>query len=313
MPAKVGITCGGDFWSDEDIRSVEDLGFDSFWTGEHIVYHRPILEAVTVLTRAAALTKRIKVGPATLILPLRHPTMVAKQFSSLDVMSGGRVLLTVGVGGDYPREFQACGVPIKERGRRTQEGIEIIKKYWAGERFDYNGKIFQLEDVNMLPEPVTPGGPPIWVSGRQDAPMRRAATIGDGWHPYMYTPERCKDSFAKVVEFAGEAGRELPQDYTFACFIYTALYDDIDEARQWGIKELSYRYEQDFTDLVDKYCAYGPAERVTDYLAKYIEAGCNYLILAPIMPPEKREEHLERLAHEVMPELNKIEPTRVIS
>ena len=311
MPAKFGVSCGGDIWSAEDIRAVEELGFDSYWTGEHIVYHRPILEAVTVLTRAAALTERIKVGPATLILPLRHPTIVAKQFLSLDVLSQGRVLLTVGVGGDYPREFQACGVPVKERGRRTQEAIEILKKYWSGERFDYDGKIFKLEDVDMLPKPVTPGGPPIWVSGRQDPPMRRAATIGDGWNPYMYTADRCKESFATVKEFADEAGRTLPKDYTFACFIYVALFDDEKEARAWGVKELSYRYDQDFSDLVDKYCGYGSPERVKDYLARYIEAGCNYIILAPIMPPDNRRAHLERLAHEVLPDLNKIEPLKI--
>ncbi|MEX0922450.1 MAG: LLM class flavin-dependent oxidoreductase [Rhodovibrionaceae bacterium] len=312
MQAKIGVSCGGDHWSAEDIRAVEELDYDSFWTGEHIVYHRPILEAVTVLTRAAALTSRIKVGPATLILPLRHPTMAAKQFSSLDVLSEGRVLLTVGVGGDYPREFQACGVPVKERGQRTQEAIEIMKRYWTEDRFDYQGKIFNLEDVNMLPKPVTPGGPPIWVSGRQDAPMRRAATIGDGWHPYMYTADRCHTSFHQVKEFAEEAGRTLPKDYTFACFIYVSLGDDEQAARQRGIEELSYRYDQDFSELVDKYCAYGSSARVADYLAKYIEAGANYLILAPIMPPDQRRSHLEQLATEVVPELNKIAPGKII-
>lgn len=312
MQAKIGVSCGGDHWSAEDIRAVEELDYDSFWTGEHIVYHRPILESVTVLTRAAALTSRIKVGPATLILPLRHPTMVAKQFSSLDVLSEGRVLLTVGVGGDYPREFQACDVPVKERGQRTQEAIEIMKRYWTEDRFDYHGKIFNLEDVNMLPKPVTPGGPPIWVSGRQDAPMRRAATIGDGWHPYMYTADRCHTSFHQVKEFAEEAGRSLPKDYTFACFIYVSLGDDEQEARKRGIEELSYRYDQDFSELVDKYCAYGSSARVADYLAKYIEAGANYLILAPIMPPDQRRSHLERLATEVVPELNKIAPGKII-
>lgn len=312
MQAKIGVSCGGDHWSAEDIRAVEEFEFDSFWTGEHIVYHRPILEAVTVLTHAAALTTKIKVGPATLILPLRHPTIVAKQFSSLDVLSKGRVLLTVGVGGDYPREFEACGVPVKERGQRTQEAIEIMKRYWSGERFDYQGKIFDIKDANMLPTPVTPGGPPIWVSGRQEAPMRRAATIGDGWHPYMYTADRCHTSFHQVKEFAEEAGRELPQDYTFACFIYVSLHDDEKEARERGVKELSYRYDQDFSELVDKYCAYGSSARVVDYLSKYIEAGANYLILAPIMPPDQRRSHLERLATEVVPELNKIAPGKII-
>lgn len=311
MPAKIGVTCGGDQWSLDDIRAVEEFGFDSFWTGEHIVYHRPILEAVTVLSTAAAVTSRIKIGPATLILPLRHPTIVAKQFSCLDVLSGGRVLLTVGVGGDYPREFEACGVPVKERGRRSQEAIEIMKKYWTGEPFDYDGKIFQLKDANMLPRPVN-GDIPVWVSGRQDAPMRRAATIGDGWNPYMYSADRCRASFEQVKAFAEEAGRDLPKDFTFACFIYIAMYDDVEEARAQGVKELTYRYDQDFSELVDKYCGYGPPARIVDYLAKYIEAGTNYLILAPIMPPDRRREHLERLASEVVPELERITPHQVI-
>lgn len=306
MKAKFGITCGGDFWSDDDIRAVEKHGFDSFWTGEHIVYHRPILDAVTVLTRAAAITTRIKIGPATLILPLRHPTIIAKEFGSLDVMSGGRVLLTVGVGGDYPREFAACGIPMKERGQRTQEAIEIMKKYWAGGRFDYDGKIFKLVDVDMLPEPVTPGGPPIWVSGRQAAPMRRAATIGDGWHPYMYTPVMCRESFDKVKQFADDAGRELPKDFVFACFIYVSLDDDEQVARRRGVEEMTYRYEQDFSKLVDKYCAYGSPQKVVDALSAFIEAGVNYLILAPITPPEERDEHLERLSRQVIPHLEKV-------
>lgn len=312
MPAKFGVTCGGDHWAPEDIRAVEDLGFDSYWVGEHIVYHRPILEAVTNLTYAATLTSRVKIGPATLILPLRHPTMVAKQFASLDVLSHGRVTLTVGVGGDYPREFDACEVPMKERGRRTTEAIEIIRKYWSGERFDYDGKIFHLKDVDMLPLPVQPGGPPIWVSGRQEGPMRRAATLGDGWHPYMFTADQCRDSFVKVKEYAEEAGRTLPEDYVWAVFIYVSLFDDVDEAREYGIKEMTYRYDQDFSDLVDKYCAYGPPAKVVDDLAAYIEAGVNYFILAPIMPPDSRREHLQRLAQEVIPSLEKIVPGRIL-
>lgn len=312
MPAKFGVSCGGDLWEPDQIRAVEEYGFDSFWTGEHIVYHRPILEAVTMLTYAATLTSRIKIGPATLILPLRHPTIVAKQFSSLDVISKGRVILTVGVGGDYPREFAGCGVPVKERGQRSSEAIEIIRKYWTGERFDYNGKIFQLEDVDMLPTPVQPGGPPIWVSGRQEAPMRRAALMGDGWHPYMYTPEKCRESFSMVKEAAREGGRTLPDDYVFAVFIYVSIDDDAARAREFTVSELKYRYDQEFDHLVDKYAAYGPADRIIEMLSRYVDAGVNYFILAPVMPPTDRRAHLERLAREVIPELEKMEPGKVV-
>jgi len=312
MPAKFGITCGGDHWSADDIRAVEESGYDGFYTGEHIVYHRPILDAVTMLTYAAAVTSRIRIGPATLLLPLRHPTIVAKEFSCLDVLSGGRAVLTVGVGGDYPREFDGCEVPMKERGQRTTEALEIIRKYWAGGRFDYDGKIFKLKDVDMLPTPVQPGGIPIWISGRQDGPMRRAARLGDGWHPYMYTAERCRISFDQVKEYAAEVGRRLPKDYVWAVFVYTALYDDLGEARQRGVKEMSYRYEQDFDELVEKYCAYGPPQRLIDYLARYIEVGVNYFILAPIMPADRRREHLERMASEVLPALQEMEPAAIL-
>ena len=312
MPAKFGVSCGGDLWEPDQIRAVEEFGFDSFWTGEHIIYHRPIFEAVTMLTYAATLTSRIKVGPATLILPLRHPTIVAKQFGSLDVISGGRVTMTVGVGGDYPREFAGCGVPVKERGQRSTEAIEIIRKYWSGETFDYDGKIFQLENVEMLPPPVQPGGPPIWVSGRQEAPMRRAALLGDGWHPYMYTPEQCTESFAKVVDFAREGGRALPDDYVFAVFIYVCVDDDAAKAREFTVSELKYRYDQEFDHLVDKYAAYGPPDRIIETLSRYVDVGVNYFILAPIMPPDDRRAHLERIGTEVVPELEKMEPGKVI-
>mgnify|MGYP002700806487 FL=1 len=181
---QVGFHIDGDVWEPEQLTRVEDLGFDIMTTGEHIIFFRPILDVVTVLAHAAAVTKRIKLVPSTIILPLRHPTIMAKELTSLDILSKGRLIASIGIGGDYPREFQACGVPIKERGARANEGIEIMRKYWSGERFDYNGKIFQLEDVDMLPPPVQPGGPQLWVFGRSEAAMRRAARLGDGWQPY---------------------------------------------------------------------------------------------------------------------------------
>lgn len=302
----VGITCGGDAWEPDLIRAVEELGFDSFWTGEHIVYHRPILDAVPILCVAAAVTSRINIGPATLLLPLRHPTIVAKEFASLDIFSKGRVILTVGVGGEYPREFHACGVPMSERGRRGSEAIEIIKKYWAGGRFSYRGKIFQLEDVDMLPLPVQAGGPPIWVSGRSEAAMQRAARLGDGYHPYLFDPTQCRDAFVKVRAVARAAGRELPSDYVFAVFQYVSLYDDPVEARRRAVAELKYRYDQEFEHLVDRYCVSGPPDQVIEGLRKYVEAGTTYLILAPILVRGRQREGLERYAKEVLPALRQM-------
>ena len=307
----VGMHCDGDAWEPEHFSLVEDVGFDVLTTGEHIVFHRPVLESVSVLGFAAAATKKIKLAPATLILPLRHPTIVAKQYASLDVLSKGRVIVTAGVGGDYPREFHACGVPKTERGVRSNEAIEIIRKYWAGGRFDYRGKIFHLEDVDLLPLPVQPGGPPIWIAGRSEPAKRRAATLGDGWLPYMYTPDQCRESFSTVKSMAAQAGRLLPDDYAFACFIYCSMYDDVEEARNMAVEVLTYRYNQPFEKIVDKYCAMGPPSRIVETLSRYIEAGTSTIFIGLIMPPEERTTHIERFAKTVMPELKKLRPARV--
>lgn len=303
---QVGFHIDGDVWEPEQITQVEDHGFDILTTGEHIVFFRPILDTVTVLAYAAAVTKRIKLIPSTLILPLRHPTLMAKELISLDILSKGRLVASVGIGGDYPREFHACGVSIKERGIRANEGIEIMRKYWSGERFDYQGKIFQLEDVDMLPPPYQKGGPPLWVCGRSDPAMRRAARLGDGWQPYMYTPDLLKDSVSKVRGFADEAGRELPADFAFTSFMYVSMHDDVQEARNRAIEQLSWRFNMPFEKIVDKYCAYGPADRIIEHLGQYVDAGANHVIVALVMPPEERMDHVAKLASEILPELQKM-------
>ncbi len=303
---QIGFHIDGDVWEPEQISKVEEHGFDILTTGEHILFFRPILDTVTVLSYAAAVTKRIKLLPSTLIFPLRNPTMMAKELTSIDILSKGRLIASVGIGGDYPREFEALGVSMKERGVRTNEGIEIMRKYWAGEPFSYDGKIFQLKDVEMLPGPYQKDGPPLWVCGRSDPAMRRAARLGDGWQPYMYTPDQLKESIFKVRGFADDLGRELPSDFAYTTFMYISQHDDVEEARNRAIEQLSYRFNMPFEKIVDKYCAYGPNERIIETLADYVKAGTNHLIIALVMPPEERMAYVEKFATEILPELQKM-------
>lgn len=303
---QVGFHVDGDVWEPHQLTGVEDAGFDILTTGEHIIFFRPILDTVTVLAYAAAVTTRIKLVPSTLILPLRHPTLMAKELTSIDILSKGRLIASVGIGGDYPREFDACGISMKERGVRANEGIEIMRKYWSGERFDYDGKIFQLNDVDMLPPPHQKGGPPLWVCGRSDPAMRRAARLGDGWQPYMYTPDLLKESVDKVHGFADEIGRKLPEDFAFTSFVYVSMHDDVQEARNRAIEQLSYRFNMPFEKIVDKYCAYGPSDRIIENLAEYVAGGANHLIVALVMPPEERMDYVHKFASEILPALQKM-------
>jgi probable F420-dependent oxidoreductase len=306
---QVGFHVDGDVWEPAQLARVEELGFDIMTTGEHIIFFRPILDVVTVLAYAAAVTTRIKLVPSTIILPLRHPTIMAKELTSLDILSKGRLIASIGIGGDYPREFQACGVPMSERGIRANEGIEIMRQFWSGERFSYHGKIFQLEDVDMMPPPIQPGGPPLWVCGRSEPAMRRAARLGDGWQPYMYTADQLRESVDRIHGFAEEARRPLAEDFAFTSFMYVSMHDDVDVARERAIEQLTYRFNLPFEKIVDKYCAYGPPERILETLGDYIRAGANHVVVGLVMPPEERMDYVEAFAAEILPELQKMKAT----
>lgn len=319
--AEVGIHCGGVWWPPEIFQAVEELGFDAIWTGEHIVFHRPILDAVPLLAGVAAVTKRVRLGPAAILAPLRHPTILAKELASLDIMSGGRLTVAAGVGGDYPKEFEACGVPMARRGRRMTETIEILRKYWTQERFSYSGEIFHLDEVWMTPKPVQPGGPPIWLAGRSDAAISRAARLGDGFMPYMYTPQRCRDSFEELRAKARELGIALRPGFTWSAFAYLSINDSPARARELGLRDLSWRYGKDFSAWVDKYCVHGEPETCIRELRRFVDAGARHLALGLLheesiaintAPPKEASKRvlrtIERFAAEVLPALKEAPP-----
>jgi alkanesulfonate monooxygenase SsuD/methylene tetrahydromethanopterin reductase-like flavin-dependent oxidoreductase (luciferase family) len=300
----VGISCGGEFWGLDVFRRVEELGYDGLFTGEHVLFHRPVWDAVTMTTALACATQRILVGPAATIAPLRHPTMLAKELTGIDRISGGRLVVALGVGGDSRKELEASGVPFERRGRRTTETLEILKRYFSGERFSYDGEIFQLEDVGIDPPPARPGGPPLWVAGRKELTRRRAALLGDGFLPYMVTPESCRSMFDSVEAIAGAAGRTLPADYAWGAYVYVSLGEDGAEARRRGDEHLAWRYsEPRFTgDLAGKYVVAGDADACVEGLLRFAEAGCSHLVLALVRPRgEPALPTLEAVAETVLP------------
>ena len=185
--------------------------------------------------------------------------------------------------------------------------LEIIRKYWSGERFDFHGKVFQLEDVDMLP--AADSSPEDHRYGFVVAPSRPCAGLpglGDGWQPYMYTAEQFRESVRKVNTFAAEAGRSLPADYAFVSFMYCSMHEDVDEARRRAIEQLTYRFNLPFEKIVDKYCAYGPPERIIENLGRYVQAGANTLIVGLVMPPAERMAYVERFASQILPQLQRL-------
>src|SRR5204863_5156496 len=167
----------------------------------------PILDAVGILTAIAARTTRIKLGTGVMVLPLRNPTVAAKALGTLDVVSKGRLILGVAAGW-YAREFDAVGVPFKQRGRLFERNLEILTRLWTEDRVTLQADELNLREAVMRPKTVQRPRPPILIGGYVDAVLKRAATKGDGWLTYYYTADGFARAWAKVRGFAEEAGRD---------------------------------------------------------------------------------------------------------
>lgn len=299
-----GMTMGGGS-RDEVLslaRRVEAVGFDSLWVGDHVAFHVPFLDALSLLAFIAAATERVRLGTCVYLLPLRHPTLTAKHTTTVDVLSDGRFSLGVGVGGEFPPEFDAVGVPVSERGGRADESIELLRKLWSGEAVEHRGRYFQLGPVALAPRPVQAGGPPILVGGRKAPAMRRAGKLGDGYISHMCSPEMYRDNLAAIGRHAADAGRG-DVDFETWTFIFTLLDDDYDAALDRAAGFLQSLYRVPFRDAARKYCLLGRPEDCLEQMQRFVDAGSRGFIFSPLMNPA---ELAERLAASVLPELSNL-------
>ena len=283
------------------VSELVKLPIDSLWMGGHVASPNGSPEAMMGLARLVEMTDTVMVGSAIVLLPLYPPAIVAKQIADLDRASAGRILFGIGVGGEYEMEFSACQVPVNQRGARTNEALPLIRRLWTEDVVTHDGKYYPLRNVRMFPKPVQPGGPPIIVSGRQPAAMRRAARLGDGWMPYLYSAERYAASVATVRDEAAAIGRDLT-GFHWTAYLFTALDDDVEAALEKAAGFLGGTYSQDFRAMVDRVAVAGDIPRVTRRLQAFVDAGARHLILN-ICDRDRPVETTRRLLEEVIPRL----------
>lgn len=283
----------------DDPRRLEELGYDSAWAGEHILFHFPTNDALIEMAAVAAQTTTLKIGSGVYLLPLRHPVPSAKAIATLDHVARGRVILGVGVGGEYPKEFEACGVPINERGRRTDESIDILRLLWTEDHVSYHGRIFQIDDVTMRPKPVQ-AHIPIWIGGRSEAALRRAARRADGYLPYLVSVRRFRENREKLIAYAGELGRDL-SGFTWGLHIFVTVAATYEAARSVAARRLQGMYQQDFESIAGPLNAIGTAEQVAAKLLEFGEAGARYFVLNLLGEPESLPAMAEQIARDVIP------------
>ena len=240
MPVTFGtsLPSRGEMAGPEQLRSVaqraEDLGYDHVWVSDHIILPKkvdsfypyaadgvatfrpdePYYEPLAALNFIAGCTQRVRLGTHVLIIPYRNPVLTAKILSTLDVLSGGRVILGAGVGW-MEEEFELLDAPpFAERGAVTNEYLRAFIELWTKDNPKFEGKYVNFSDITFLPKPVQKPYPPIWIGGQSKPAIRRAAQIGDCWHPVgaipaaPLEPEELAENLVLLRDYAEKAGRD---------------------------------------------------------------------------------------------------------
>ena len=304
MAIRIGVGLGGWPFPHREpellwqyVDTAERLGIDSIWLTDRVVSRELSMEPLVALSFIAARTTKLKFGTSVLALPLRNPTVLAKEIATLDFLSGGRSLPAIGLGTENDREYEACGSSRADRAGRTEEAITILRRLWSEDEVTFEGEHFQLHGVSVQPKPVQKELPPIWIGGRSAAAIRRVARLGDGWLVSQATPAEVSRGIGRIREMAEGHGREIEDDHYGALFSY-CIADGAKQARAMAEPYLLRRRE----DVeIGELSAFGTARHVRELLDAFIDAGATKFVLRPACPPDQTLNQLKLLGSEVVP------------
>jgi probable F420-dependent oxidoreductase len=277
----------------------ETLGYDSLWLQERVIGDFNMLEPVTLLSYVAAITTKLRLGTSVILLPLRNPVQLAKAYSTLDVMSNGRAVMGVGLGGGHLGSHEdVFGYTREGRVTRFTEAVQVMKLLWTEPRASFQGRYWEFKDISMEPKPMQKPHLPIIFGGHHENALKRAAKYANGW---MGAGSSSSTSFiresARIRSFLDEARRD-PATFHFAKRVYLAI--DNDKARgERRIREwFSKRYKN--ADLGPKVSIWGSSAECTEQIQAIIKAGAQQIVFNPMFD---EMEHLEICAKQIMPHL----------
>jgi alkanesulfonate monooxygenase len=284
---------------------MEALGFDSLWVWDHIVLgvdpHFPIIDSLSLLTAVGARTKRIKLGTGILVLPLRNPVLLAKQLSSMDLLTQGRLLLGM-ASGWYKREFDSVGVPFEKRGKIMDESLTIMTRLWTEDLVAGDYPPYNMKAAVMFPKPHQRPRPPILIGGYVDRVLKRAAVSGDGWLTYFYTPESFTKSWKKVCDFAAEAGKDpatLLNANQLPIMVGKSRAAVEAPMLEWLSKEWDYA---SWSDSTKDSAIMGTVDECVAQLKAHLDVGVQKIIFVPY---QYRADQVEVIAKEIIPRLRR--------
>jgi alkanesulfonate monooxygenase SsuD/methylene tetrahydromethanopterin reductase-like flavin-dependent oxidoreductase (luciferase family) len=274
-------------------RLADEAGCEAVWVGDHLLWHVPMLETIATLGALAAMTTQTAVGSNILQLPLRRPLDVAAAFATISHLNDGRVILGIGVGGEYPPEWEAAGVDLKTRGRRADEAIDALRWFWNGE--SGQGEFFVSPGVKV--QPAVDPHPPIWVGGRSEAAIRRAART-DGYLGVWISASRITKIREQIAEERGSL-----DGHRFALQVFTRMGSSAETARAEALEAMAQTYKIDPAPF-SRYVAAGSAEDIAELCQEMAAVGVDHLSFYLVGPGW--EEQAQQLAEEVLPLVHEI-------
>lgn len=281
----------------EFVPKAETLGYESLWVQEQIITDALILEPVTLLTYAAALSSKVRLGTSVLLPVIRNPLQLAKSLASLDQLSEGRLTVGVGLGGPHVPEL-VFGVPSERRARRFVETVQLMKALWTQPRATFAGDFWRFENIPLEPRPVQKPHPPIWFGARDEIGLKRAVRHGDGW---MGAGSSSSADFVRGVAIVrrllDEAKRD-PATFAVSKRVYLAVDDDRARAERRLREWFGARYRN--ADMAVRVSIWGGRAECVDKLGELVRAGAQHFLLNPVFD---EMEHLELLARDVVPHL----------
>ena len=279
------------------LARAEALGVQSAWVVEQVLGSIRSLEPVALLTYAAACTERLRLGSAVLLTALRSPVHLAKSLATLDHLSGGRLTVGVGLGGN-PRIYPAFGLQAARRAARFAEGLRLMKRLWTDERVTFEGEFFKLQNASMEPKPLQKPHPPLWFGGHHPNALRRAVELGDGFIGAGSVSTATFLGEVKLLKsLLEEAGRD-PARFPLGKRVYIAVDHDRARAGRRLAEWFGAFYGK--PELAAEVSVWGDPGECLDRLSEITAAGVGFLMLNPVFD---ELEHLDQFASEIAAKL----------
>ena len=277
------------------LDTLEELGWDSVWFSDRIVGAVWRMDPLAGMAIVAGRTERLRFGTGVLLMSMRSPVTTARELATIDLLSNGRLIVGVGIGQESTVEYDAMGVRKRDRGKRLDEAIRIMRRLWTEDSVTYESEFLKLTDAGIQVRPKQ-ANVPIWIGSRTEPGLRRTGHLGDGWLPTQITPEEIASGIERIKHYAAEAGREFADDhYGLQITTYVVEHGRVPDA----IKE-RYLLQRRSDVAPEQINLLGTPDQVTARLREYIDAGASKFVFNPACGADEMFEQLQLQAEAIV-------------